>query len=219
MNLALDRKQTRNYQAIVEFIKDFHVQRKDEDGDDLYIFSNVTWSEYEDLLENIGDISWCRISYLNGSLEIMAPGRNHERIKEFTGSLITTYCDHNEIDYFPFGSTTLKNKKAKVGKEPDTSYAIGIDKEIPDIALEVNQTSGNINDLEKYKILGIPEVWIWDKNDNLEFYILTNGEYKKNNKSNFLDGINSEIVQKYVRIMKVKGQRIGKKEFINQLEL
>ncbi len=217
MNLALDTKQARDYKTVVEFIKDFNFQRKDEKGDDLYIFSNVKWLEYENLLEDIGDISWCRISFLDGLLEIMAPGRKHERIKEFTGSLIATYCDEKEIDYFPFGSTTLKNEKSQVGKEPDTSYAIEIDKEFPDIAVEVNQTSGSINDLEKYKRLGIQEVWLWDKNNNLEFYILTNNEYRKSSKSKFFNNIESDIIQKYVKIMEEKGQRIGKKEFIKMI--
>ncbi len=214
MNLAVDTKQTRDYKTLVEFIKDFNFQRKDENGDDLYIFSNIEWSEYENILENLGDISWCRISFLDGLLEIMAPGRKHERIKELTGRLIVAYCDEKEIDYFSFGSTTLKNEKFKVGKEPDTGYAIEIDKELPDIAVEVNQTSGSINDLEKYKRLGIQEVWIWDKNDKLEFYILTNNEYIKSIKSKFLNKLESKTVQNYVKIMKEQGERIGKKEFI-----
>ena len=217
MNLALDTKQARDYKTVVEFIKDFNLQRKEEKGDDLYIFSNVKWSEYEKLLEEIGDISWCRISYLDGLLEIMALGRKHERIKEFTGSLITTYCDEKEIDYFPFGSTTLKNEKSQVGKKPDTSYALEIDKELPDIAVEVNQTSGSINELEKYQRLGVQEVWLWDKNNNLEFYILTNNEYRKSSKSQFFNSIKSDIVQNYVKIMEEKGQRIGKQEFIKMI--
>ncbi len=217
MNLAVDTKQARDYKTLVEFIKDFNFQRNDENGDDLYIFSNVEWLEYENLLEDIGDISWCRISFLDGLLEIMAPGRKHERIKELTGRLIVAYCDEKEIDYFSFGSTTLKNEKFKVGKEPDTGYAIEIDKELPDIAVEVNQTSGSINDLEKYKRLGIQEVWIWDKNDKLEFYILTNNEYIKSTKSKLLNNLESKIVQNYVKIMREQGERIGKKEFIKRI--
>ncbi len=217
MNLVVDSKQTRDYKIVIDFIKDFNFQRKDDQGDDLYIFSDVEWSDYSNLLESIGDISWCRISYLDGLLEIMAPGRNHERIKEFTGSLIVTYCDQKEIDYFPFGSTTLKNEEFKVGKEPDTSYAIEIDKQVPDIAVEVNQTSGSINDLEKYKRLGIQEVWMWDKKGKLEFYILTNNEYRKSSKSKFLKVLDSKIVQKHVEIMKEQGARIGKKEFIKTI--
>ncbi|MGK7895211.1 MAG: Uma2 family endonuclease [Xenococcus sp. (in: cyanobacteria)] len=218
MNLVIDSKQTRDYKIIVDFIKDFCVQRNDVRGDDLYIFSNVEWSEYEDFLEDIGDISWCRISYLDGLLEITAPGRKHEIIKELTGRLIIAYCDVKQIDYFSFGSTTLKNKKFKVGKEPDTSYAIEIDKKIPDIAVEVNQTSGSVNDLEKYKRLGIQEVWIWDKNNNLQFYILTNNKYRKSNQSKFLNNLESKMVQKYVEIMQTKGERIGKKEFIKSID-
>lgn len=170
-------------------------------------------------------------------LEIMAPVRKHERIKELTGRLIIAYCDAKEIDYFSFGSTTLKNKEFKVGKEPDTSYAIEltlpplslaaltvvlskhslIEKEVPDIAVEVNQTSGRINDLEKYKRLGIQEVWLWNKNNNLEFHILTNNEYSKSEQSKFLTNLESKTIQKYVEIMQEQGERMGKKEFIKAI--
>ncbi|MEM9275352.1 MAG: Uma2 family endonuclease [Cyanobacteria bacterium P01_F01_bin.143] len=218
MNLAIDTQKTSEYKIFVEFIKEFNLQRKDDKGDDLYLFSNVSWSEYENLLTDLGDISWCRIAYLDGLLEIMAPGRKHETIKELTGMLIVAYCDEKEIDYFSFGSKTLKNEESQVGKEPDTSYAIELDKKFPDIAVEVNQSSGSINDLEKYQRLGIKEVWVWDKNDNLEFYILIDNKYRKSSKSKFLSNLESSIVQDYVNVMKEKGARIGKKEFIQKIK-
>ncbi|ELS05670.1 hypothetical protein Xen7305DRAFT_00054210 [Xenococcus sp. PCC 7305] len=218
MSLGTDKNKVRNFQEFLSFIKYFQLQRKDNQGDDLYVFSHVSWTEYENLLADQKDISWCRIAYLEGLLEIMAPGRNHERIKELIGGLIIAYCDEKEIDYFSFGSTTLKNERSNVGKEPDTSYAIGMDKELPDIVIEVNQTSGSINDLEKYQRLGIEEVWIWDHNNNLEFYILINDQYAKSPKSKFLNNLESNMVQKYVELMKGQGERIGKKEFIKAIK-
>ena len=151
MNLVIDSNQTRDYQIIIESIKYFNSQRKNYRGDDLYIFSNVEWSEYENLLEKIGDTSWCRISCLEGLLEIMAPGRKHERIKELTGRLIIAYCDAKEIDYFSFGSTTLKNKinfnVIAVLTEDSLDYADEIfnfflDHGITDVGLNMEETEG-----------------------------------------------------------------------------
>ena len=52
----------------------------------------------------------------------------------------------------------MKNPET-VGKEPDTSYAFGTDKAIPDLAVEVVFSSGGTADLIKYQYLRVGEVW------------------------------------------------------------
>lgn len=198
------------YQKLTQFLKT-------TDRDEVHIYSNVQWEEYENILLELGDSSWCKVSYLDGLLKIISPGINHERIKELTGMLIVSYCDVKDIEYFPCGSTTLKNKSTKSGQEPDVSYAININKEIPDIAVEVNHTSGSIDDLEIYKRLQIPEIWMWDKSNNLSIYILNNTEYERSNNSKFLKDLDSNIVHKYVLKMKQESPRIVKKEFIKEI--
>ena len=198
------------YQKITRFLKT-------KERDEIHIYSNVSWEEYENILRELGDSSWCRVSYLDGLIKIMLPGINHERIKELTGMLIVSYCDAKGIDYFPCGSTTLKNKSTKSGKEPDVSYAINIKKEIPDIAVEVNHASGNFKDLEIYKRLQIPEVWMWDKSNNLSIYILNNTEYERSNNSKFLQDLDTDMVQKYVLKMKKESPRMVKKEFVKEI--
>ena len=64
------------YQKLTQFLKT-------TDRDEVHIYSNVQWEEYENILLELGDSSWCRVSYLDGLLKIMSPGINHERIKEF----------------------------------------------------------------------------------------------------------------------------------------
>ena len=134
-----------------------------------YIFSDVTWDEYEKILETIGNASWCKISYLDGVMTIMFPSENHELVKEHIGILLEVYCDEAEIDYYPLGSKTLKQKDKSSGKEPDASYCIGRKTDIPDIAIEVTVTSGGIADLAKYQKLDVKEVWFW-RADGLEIY-------------------------------------------------
>ena len=188
-----------------------------EEQDEIYVRSNVHWQEYENILEKLGDASWCKVSYLDGFLEIMSPSRKHESIKELTSILFVCYCDEKGIDYFPVGSTTLKNEDLKTGKEPDTSYAIGVNKELPDIAVEVNFTSGNINDLEKYKRLGVPEIWLWDKSE-FSIYLLENTIYQKSHKSKFLKNLDASLIQEYVLKMKNENPRVCKKEFIEKIK-
>lgn len=183
--------------------------------DDLYIFNDFSWENYQKLLAEVGDEYNFKISYFSGVLEVISPGRSHEKIKENIANLIVAYCDAKEIDYYNIGSTTLK--KSNVSKEPDVSYAIATDKDFPDLAVEVNYSSGGINDLEIYRVLGIKEVWIWNKDDILSFYILENQQYIKRESSYFLAGLTIKLVEKYIKLMNTGNTRVIKQEFINSL--
>lgn len=195
--------------TIVNCLKDKDI---DIDADILIILENTSFRQYESISYVLGNISWCRISYLDKVLKLMSPSRNHEKIYRNIDLLVVEYCDYKEIDYFPMGSSTIK--KEGVGKEPDSSYAIGENKDIPDLAIEVNFTSGGIEDLKKYFILGIKEVWMWDKKTLLSFYILDKGDYIKSIESKLLPGLKSEKVQEYLFKLDNGNHRTIKKKFI-----
>lgn len=162
--------------------------------DQVLILTGMDWLDFEQLIgeEYLG----YRASYRDGEITIVSPGRNHERICEIIRVLIVAYCHKYNKSYFPFGSTTLKNSPL-VGKEPDTAFAFDVDKDVPDLAVEVIFSSGSLDDLEKYKILGIKEVWIW-QNQELKFYQLGVNNYQEIELSFHLNKINSNVLIKYV---------------------
>lgn len=137
--------------------------------------AGMDWSDYEQLLSD--DYPGYLASFFNGVITLMSPSINHEKISQILPILIAAYCRQFKLIYFPRGSSTLK-KKPLVGKEPDVSYAFGIDKDIPDLAIEVIFSSGGIEDLEKYRILGVLEVWFWQDNE-LTFYRLVDAGYQE----------------------------------------
>lgn len=49
-----------------------------EDPEERFIIEAVSWEEYEKLLEKLGDSLRYRVTYLDGTLEIMSPSRRHE---------------------------------------------------------------------------------------------------------------------------------------------
>ena len=163
-------------------------------SDQVLILAEATYQDYEEL--NASEYGNCLISYLNNQITIMSPGRNHERIADLIGGIITLYCYTFGIPHYGFGSTRLK-KDGLVGKEPDKAYAFGEDKQKPDLAIEVNFTSGSLDDLIKYKYLQIEEVWIW-QNQELKFYKLESDRYQEIETSINLDKIKSNILVKYI---------------------
>jgi Uma2 family endonuclease len=137
---------------------------QNQDAEDRYITDGVSWHDYEALLAKRGDSPGCRVIYLDGVLEIMAPSRRHESGKTRIGTLLEIYFLETDTEYFPLGSATFRLQEQRGGVEPDESYCLGAEKEFPDLAIEVVLTSGGINRLEVYRRLGVREVWFWQNN-------------------------------------------------------
>ncbi|MDJ0647376.1 MAG: Uma2 family endonuclease [Xenococcaceae cyanobacterium MO_188.B19] len=142
--------------------------------DQVLILTGTTWEDFEQLTSE--EYLGYRASYKDGEIVIVSPGRNHERISRTISALVIAYCRKYNKPCYPFGSTTLKNPPL-AAKEPDTAFAIDTDKDTPDVAIEVIFSSGSIADLEKYKMLGIKEVWLWQQNQ-LTFYQLLDNDYQ-----------------------------------------
>jgi len=142
-----------------------------DDPEERRVIANVTWSQYEALLAKLDDSLAYRVNYLDGVLEIEAPSRRHESGKTRIGDLLLIYFLETDTEYFPTGSTTFRNAEQQVGAEPDESYCIGTDKAVPDLAIEVIVASGGINRLDRFRRLGVREVWFWQNNHFVIYYL------------------------------------------------
>ncbi len=124
--------------------------------------SGATWEDYERLLEVRGESSSPRITYLEGLLELVSPSPDRERLRFLISRLLDAYCLREDIPFMPYGSWTLKQRRARRGAEADACYVFGERKaDRPDLAIEVVWTSGGLDKLEVHCGLGVPEVWIW----------------------------------------------------------
>jgi Uma2 family endonuclease len=156
-------------------------------GDRVTIITDVNWSDYEKLnLKNE------RVSFRNGIITIVSPGRNHEIIGDLIRAIIWAYCRQNKVPIFTFNQTRLK-KEGFEGKEPDVAYCFGFDKENPDLAVEINLTSGSIDDLTKYQYLKIREVWLWEQN-KIRIFVYGPEGYLEMNRSTYLLSLATERI-------------------------
>ncbi|MDJ0681055.1 MAG: Uma2 family endonuclease [Xenococcaceae cyanobacterium MO_167.B52] len=177
-------------------------------------FSGMTWQDYEKFNET--EYLGYRTSFLDGIITLMSPSQNHETIKDFMFLLVVTYCDAFDLDYYPTGSTTFKDENQQVGKEPDTSFCFDNLKEVPDLAIEVVFSSGGVDDLKKYKRLGVKEVWFWLDNQ-LEIYVLVDSNYQKQKYSFNLVKVNDKLLTKYIAQALAGNPRILKKSFCAEI--
>jgi Uma2 family endonuclease len=154
----------------------------------------VAWADYLRLLEIRGERSVPRLTYLEGTLEIMSPSRTHDQIKSYIGRLVEAWCLEKDLEFTPYGSWTLKSKQGKRGAEADECYVFGSEpkrKTRPDLAIEVVWTAGGIDKLHVYRKLRVREVWFW-KNGRIHVHVLRGIQYEAVPASEALPGIDLE---------------------------
>ena len=138
------------------------------------VLYNVPWSTYETLLADL-DLPGTRLTYDQGSLEIMSPSEEHERFKGLIGRIIETLTEELGIAIRAAGSTTWKRKALQRGLEPDECYYVANESRVrgqqtidlavdppPDLVIEVEVTSSAIDKMPIYATLGVSEVWRYD---------------------------------------------------------
>jgi Uma2 family endonuclease len=168
------------------------VDRGNEPREDHYVhLYGVTWADYLRLLEIRGERSAPRLTYVEGTLEIMSPSRTHDEIKSYIGRLVEAWCLERGVEFTPYGSWTLKSKQEERGAEADECYVFGPEpkrKRRPDLAIEVIWTSGGIDKLDVYRKLRVHEVWYWE-NGRIQVHVLRGTRYEAVARSEALPGI------------------------------
>ena len=142
-------------------VPSFPIHPRSGDEEQRVMLEGVPWATYVVLRDSI-DSPGVRMTYLEGTLEIMSPSRAHEVGKKQIARLLELFCLERDIPLFGYGSTTFRNEQRERGLEPDECYSRGADKEIPDVAIEIVVSRGPIDKLEVYRGLGVREVWVFE---------------------------------------------------------
>ncbi len=184
---------------------------------------NVSWLEFESILEELGEKRSARITYSKGTLQIMVPLPEHEKPKELISDIVKTLLKAAGRRYESFGSTTFK-REGIAGVEPDAcfyieNYQIMVDRRQlqpddppPDLAIEIDVTSKT--DLEVYEAIAVPEVWVYD-NGKLTIYLLRDGRYVESDTSpNFPDIAIAQIIPPVVE----RAWQVGSYQALEEFE-
>jgi Uma2 family endonuclease len=183
---------------LAELIQELEQEGQDtSDQEVCLMIDRVSWQQYETFLKKLEDNAYLRVTYLDGVLEFVSPSRWHEGIKKRIATLLEAYFEATDTAYFPLGSTTFRQQEKRGGSEPDESYCIGVEKEIPDLVVEIALTSGGIDKLAVYQRLGIPEVWVW-QNDRLLLYQLQEQQYQAMDHSCLLPNLDLNQFASYI---------------------
>jgi Uma2 family endonuclease len=166
------------------------------------ILCGLSWQRYLALDKALGDDRpGPRLYYLDGDLEIMTTSNEHERIKKWIGGLMDIYFEEIGIEIMPRGQATMRRALKQAGAEPDESWCLGEEKEVPDLVLEIALTSGGVRKLELYRRFPVPEVWIWREGGLKVFALRKDGSsYDESSRSSLLPQLEMTLLERCVRI-------------------
>ncbi len=188
------------------------------------ILREISWAEFEAILEELGEHRGARVAYYQGVLEIRMPLPEHEKAKIIIGEFVKILLDELEIDWEPYGSTTFKRQEMFAGLEPDDCFYIqnaarmigknrlnlSVDPP-PDLAVEIDVTSKT--QLSAYEALGVPELWCY-ADSQLQIFLLREGEYVQvKNSPTFGDLPVVEGILQFLKLSEIEGASAARRAF------
>jgi Uma2 family endonuclease len=130
--------------------------------DQRFIQSGISWQQFKLIEQGFSDSPGTRLFYYRGEVEILAVSEDHEAISRTLTILLALYFDIKDIEFKPTGSRTLETE-GEASAQADESYLIGRSTGTPpDLSVEIIFTSGTVKKLQRYRVLGVAEVWFWE---------------------------------------------------------
>lgn len=161
------------------------------------VIHNLTWEQLEEFDRSLEDFAGVKLVYLDGTLEVMPIGEEHEDAKSTMRVLLEAYLRAKGIRFYSRGGPTLGRKEQGARNEPDESFSIGTRSEYPDLVFEVTVTSGGVDRLEGYKRMGVAEVWYWE-DGVLTVYRLRSQGYEQVKNTELVPGFPIVLFTRYI---------------------
>jgi len=152
------------------------------------VFCHLTWQAYEQILQALGEHRSSRLTFDCGTLEITMPLEEHEFLRTMIGLFIRILVEETGRKLKTMGSTTLNYPNLNCGAEPDEAYyipnqALVAGRKVdlrrdppPDLVVEVDITHTDIDKLNLYASMGVPEFWRYN-GQVLQIYQLQAQQY------------------------------------------
>lgn len=157
-----------------------------------------TWEQFKSIQRGFENTPGAKLSYYEGTIEILMPGEDHGFFSRVIHYLVTTFLLKKGIQFKMTGAKT-QEKEGEASAQADESYCIGGSKPIPDLSIEVIFTS--VNKLARYQALGVPEVWFW-QDGALTLHHLRDRGYERIDRSELpgLEQLDIELLKRCILI-------------------
>jgi Uma2 family endonuclease len=168
-----------------------------EPGEQRIVLGGVTFKDYVLLGDVLGHRPGLRLTYLEGTLEIMTTSLTHEQLKTLLARLLELYALIRGVRITGFGNATFRREEAERGLEPDECYCIDTVKAYPDLAVEIVVSHPLVDKLAVYQGLGVREVWVY-QGGRLAVHRLEQGAYVAAERSAFFPDLDPKLLTEHL---------------------
>jgi Uma2 family endonuclease len=175
------------------------------------VLHGVGWHTYLELRENPANYN-LRMTYDQGTLEIMAPSIAHGRYGNIVAQAIQTWTKELRIPIVCLGDLTCQREDFEKGFEPDHCFYVQNEPRMwqkmeldlaidppPDLAIEIEMSRSAVKKITSiYSAFGVPEVWRFD-GKNLYAYEFVDGDYQIRESSLCLPRLPLKMVEELAR--------------------
>ena len=161
-----------------------------------FTHAGLDWLKFKALQNAFSDLPGVRISYFDGDVEIMSVSPQHGIIAGNLGFLIELWMLEHGIAFVATEDMTVEKEKV-ASAQGDKSYCFDELKEVPDLSIEVVISGEGETKLDRYRALGVSEVWFWQKG-NIAIHQLKEGSYRQAQVSQYVPGLNVELLSKCI---------------------
>ena len=188
------------------------------------VFHNISWQAYEQILAALGEGRSSRLIYDQGTLEITMPLEEHQSATRLIELFIRILVEEIGLKIKTMGSTTLNRPDLERSAEPDNCYYIQNQPKVagkkvnlneeppPDLIVEVDITHIEINKLNFYASMDVPEFWRYN-GQILRIYQLQDHQYIEVENSPTFSWIIKERLYQLKQLMSLSKASIMSKYF------
>src|SRR6476469_1685174 len=165
-------------------------------AEQCFTLRGLTWHQFKTIQAGFEDVANVGLFYCEGVLEIVGRGRLHEAIRCLMGLLMDQYFLQRRMVFFPSG-TYSQIVENQVDYQADLSYCFGTLKDVSDLCIEIIITSSSPIKLQKYRLMGVPEVWFWE-DGTLELYHVREERYDHITSSEVLPELDLSLLKRCI---------------------
>lgn len=156
-----------------------------------FLLCDRTPEQYHHLLAALGEERSVRLTYDRGKIELVMPLELHEFSRELIGLFIRILVAELGLKLKSLGSTRLDRPDLDRAAEPDLAYYIQNQPKVagktinlntdppPDLVVEIDITHTDIDKLNLYASLGIPEFWRYNGQEWKIYALQTDRTYQE----------------------------------------
>ena len=180
---------------------------------------NVSWEEYEALLESLVDASGFRVSYADGTLQIVTLSTEHEsycrldreargpfeRPASHSSPLLRLFDDEKEGAQQGRGARCLLLRAVRPGHRKQNPHRFRIRSPPPDVVVEIDVAHDSVAKFRSYADLGVPELWRYD-GEAFFIYRLDRDKYLAVESSLALPQLTASVLTRFLNLSRERDQ-------------